>query len=100
MCCGLTRGIMPTVFQRSHAVRTRIAKKASGSQVVAKSAADWNQSPTISLALSAAGTDPLTELGRHLRCAPELDAVLPPECRAGLGSRVVEAPRGVLDEDD
>jgi hypothetical protein len=30
---------MPTVFQRSHAVRTRIMKKANGSHVVAKSAA-------------------------------------------------------------
>ena len=41
------RGIIPTVFQSSHAVRTMIAKKASGSQVVAKSAAEWNQCPTI-----------------------------------------------------
>jgi len=39
ICVGLTRGIMPTVFQSSHAVRTRIAKNANGSHVVAKSAA-------------------------------------------------------------
>jgi hypothetical protein len=48
ICVGLTRGIIPTVFQSSQAVRTRIAKKASGNHVVAKSAALWNQSPTIS----------------------------------------------------
>jgi hypothetical protein len=36
---GLTRGIMPTVFQSSHAVRMRIPKNANGSHVVAKSAA-------------------------------------------------------------
>ena len=39
MWVGRTRGIIPTVFQRSQAVRTRIAKNASGSHVVAKSAA-------------------------------------------------------------
>ena len=38
MLAGVTRGIIPTVFQSSQAVRTRIAKNASGSQVVAKSA--------------------------------------------------------------
>jgi hypothetical protein len=47
ICLGLTRGIIPTVFQSSQAVRTRIAKNASGNHVVAKSAAEWNQSPTI-----------------------------------------------------
>ncbi len=36
---GRMRGIIPTVRQRSHAVITRIPKNASGSQVVAKSAA-------------------------------------------------------------
>jgi hypothetical protein len=47
MFAGLVRGIIPTVFQSSQTITTIRRKKASGSQVVAKSAAAWNQSPTI-----------------------------------------------------
>src|SRR5262249_32712046 len=100
VCWGLTRGIIPTVFHSRYAVRTRITKKASGSHVTAKSAAWCIQSPTISLRLSAAGMDPLTELGRDLRRGTKLDAALPPKRGARLGSGHIETLRGVLHEHD
>ena len=52
------------------------------------------------VASSAAGTDPLAEGGDHLLGGRELDAALAPGGDAGLRPRLVEAPRGVLDEDD
>src|SRR3954452_691117 len=56
--------------------------------------------PPCSLRLSAAGTDPLTELGRNLRGGPKIDPALPPERGARLRSGLIEALRGILDEHD
>ena len=47
MLAGLVRGIIPTVLKSSQTITMISKKNASGSQVVAKSAAAWNQSPTI-----------------------------------------------------
>ena len=57
----MVRGIIPTVFQSTQAMKATSRKKASGSQVVAKSAADWNQFPTISASHRQQGTHPLAE---------------------------------------
>ena len=58
MLAGLTRGIIPAVFQSSHAVSPMTTKNASGSQVVAKSATSWNQCPTISRLIGRKGRIP------------------------------------------
>jgi hypothetical protein len=61
MFAGVVRGIIPAVFQSSQTMTTISAKNASGSQVVAKSAAAWNQCPTISASHRQGGTHPLAE---------------------------------------
>src|SRR5258708_3218611 len=92
------RAITPTAFQRSQACRTRIAKNASGSHVVAKFAAFWNQCPPILSPHRQQRGNPLAEGGDQLLGGRELDAPLPPDGLTSRGSRLVEAAPGVLHE--
>src|SRR5436305_2896649 len=100
MFAGLMRGIIPAVRQSSHAVRAMTTKNASGSQVVAKSAAAWNQCPTISASHRQRGTHPLAERCSRLLGCCEADAGLAPRGGAGSDPRLVDSARRVCDEGD
>src|SRR5579884_3037083 len=97
---GLIRGIMPTVFHSSQAVRTRMPKKASGSHVVAKSATAWNQCPTISVRYRQRGCHALTEGRGRLPGRREADAAFTPGGDARRRAGLVDAARRVRDERD
>src|SRR2546421_11741517 len=97
---GLTRGIIPTVFQSNEAIRTRNRNSASGSQVEAKSFTAWNQCPTISASHRQRGGHPLAEGCGRLLGGRRSHALLAPRRHTGGRSGLVDAARRVLHERD
>ena len=91
MFAGLTRGIIPTVFQSSQAVRTRIAKNASGQPGRGEIREPMEPVPHHLRSHRQRGADPLAEGGDHLLGGREARRRLAPSRDARGHPRLVDA---------